>query len=69
MTAVYTPGWIRFQYLINMLDGSLADIRYLWSEGELRLELTADEVVDLIQALFADSEHRRRTIAEIKRGG
>ena len=68
LTAVYTPSWLRFQYLVSILEGSLADIKYLWTEGELKLEFGKEEVVELIEALFADSEHRRRAIAEIKRG-
>ncbi len=67
LTAVYTPNWLKFQYLSQILDSSLVDIKYLWTEGELRLEFSVDELVDLIQALFADSEHRRRAIAEIRR--
>ncbi|KAL4978014.1 hypothetical protein BDW66DRAFT_158397 [Aspergillus desertorum] len=67
MTAVYVRNWLKFQYLINILDSSLADIKFLWLEGELSLEFSADEVVDLIEALFAESDHRRRAIAEIKR--
>ena len=65
---VYTPMWFKFQYMGELLEASLADIRYLWAEGELKLEFEADELVDLIEALFADSEHRRRTIVEIRRG-
>ncbi len=68
LTAIYTPNWFRFQFLVNILESSLADIRYLWTEGELKLEFTPDEVVDLIEALFTDSEQRRRTIVDIKRG-
>ncbi|RDW57940.1 uncharacterized protein DSM5745_11320 [Aspergillus mulundensis] len=67
MTAVYVRNWLKFQYLINILESSLADIKFLWVEGELSLEFSADEVVDLIEALFAESDHRRRAIAEIKR--
>ncbi|OOQ83253.1 putative centromere/kinetochore protein zw10 [Penicillium brasilianum] len=67
VTAVYVPNWLRFQYLINILESSLADIKYLWLEGELGLEFSTDEVVDLIEALFAESTHRRQAIAEIKR--
>ncbi|KAL5050387.1 hypothetical protein BDW71DRAFT_173756 [Aspergillus fruticulosus] len=67
MTALYVRNWLKFQYLINILESSLADIKFLWLEGELSLEFSADEVVDLIEALFAESEHRRRAIAEIKR--
>ncbi|GME28398.1 RZZ complex subunit Zw10 [Neofusicoccum parvum] len=67
MTGVYTPNWFKFQYLGEILESSLADIKYLWTEGELKLEYGADEVVDLIEALFADSDYRRRAIADIKR--
>lgn len=67
VTAVYVPNWLRFQYLINILESSLADIKYLWLEGELGLEFSMEEVVDLIEALFAESDHRRRAITEIKR--
>jgi centromere/kinetochore protein ZW10 len=66
MTAVYVANWLKFQYMINILESSLADIKYLWTEGELSLEFSADEVVDLIRALFAESAHRRSAIAAIK---
>ena len=67
LTAVYTPNWLKFQYLANILESSLVDIKYLWLEGELKLEFEAEELVDLIEALFADSEHRRKAIGEIRR--
>ncbi|KAI5287197.1 hypothetical protein KEM54_006173 [Ascosphaera aggregata] len=66
-TAVFVPKWLKFQYLLNILDSSLADIRYLWVEGELSLEYSEDEIIDLLKALFAESEHRRKAISEIKR--
>ncbi|KIX97449.1 uncharacterized protein Z520_06901 [Fonsecaea multimorphosa CBS 102226] len=66
MVAVYVSNWLRFQYLINILESSLVDIKYLWTEGELSLEFSADEVVDLIKALFAESPHRRSAIAAIR---
>ncbi|KAH0829669.1 hypothetical protein AYO21_10085 [Fonsecaea monophora] len=66
MVAVYVSNWLRFQYLINILESSLVDIKYLWTEGELSLEFSADEVVDLIKALFAESPHRRSAVAAIK---
>ena len=67
LTAVYCSSWLKFQYLANILDSSLVDIKYLWTEGELKLEFGAGEVIDLIEALFADSDHRRRAILEIRR--
>ncbi|KAE8351459.1 hypothetical protein BDV28DRAFT_158710 [Aspergillus coremiiformis] len=67
MTAVYVRNWLKFQYLVNILESSLADIKFLWLEGELRLEFSPEEVVDLIEALFAESDYRRKAIAEIRR--
>ncbi|KAJ5502284.1 hypothetical protein N7463_005158 [Penicillium fimorum] len=67
VTAIYVPSWLRFQYMINILESSLADIKFLWLEGELGLEFSAEEVIDLIEALFAESDHRRRAISEIRR--
>jgi centromere/kinetochore protein ZW10 len=69
MAGVYTPNWFKFQYLSEILDASLADIKYMWTDGELRLEMEAEEVVDLVRALFAESEHRRKAVAEIRRVG
>lgn len=66
MVAVYTSNWLRFQYLDQLLSASLVDIKYLWAEGELSLEFSADEVVDLIKALFAESSHRRSAISAIR---
>ncbi|KAL4781189.1 hypothetical protein BJX76DRAFT_350336 [Aspergillus varians] len=67
MTAVYVRNWLKFQYLINILESSLADIKFLWVEGELSLEFSVEEVVDLIEALFAESDYRWKAIAEIRR--
>ena len=68
LTAVHTRNWLKFQYLAQILESSLVDIKYLWTEGNLSMDFRAEEVVDLIEALFADSEHRRRAIGEIRRG-
>ena len=68
LTAVHTRNWLKFQYLAQILESSLVDIKYLWTEGNLSMDFGAEEVVDLIEALFADSEHRRRAIGEIRRG-
>lgn len=67
MTSVYTPNWFKFQYLSEILDSSLADIKYFWTDGELKLEMGAEEVVDLIRALFAESDYRRKAISDIRR--
>jgi centromere/kinetochore protein ZW10 len=31
MASIYTPNWFKFQYLSEILDSSLADIRYFWT--------------------------------------
>ena len=66
MTALYTSHWLKFRYLENILESSLVDIKYLWTEGELGLEFDTEELVDLVVALFADSPHRRTAVAEIR---
>ena len=66
LTGLYAPHWLKFQYLANILESSLVDIKYLWTEGELGLEFDTEELVDLVVALFADSPHRRTAVAEIR---
>lgn len=66
LTALYAPHWLKFQYLANILESPLVDIKYLWTEGELGLEFDTEELVDLIAALFADTPHRRAAVAEIR---
>lgn len=69
MTFVYCPNWLKFQYLGEIMESSLADIKFLWREGELSLDFEGEEVVGLIEALFAESALRRGAIGEIRRGG
>ncbi|KAF1954011.1 WD40 repeat-like protein [Byssothecium circinans] len=68
MAHMYVPNWLKFQYISEILDGSLADIRMFWVEGALSLEMESEEVCDLIRALFAESDYRRKAIADIRRG-
>ena len=65
-TAVYTAHWLKFRYLANILESSLVDIKYLWTEGELGLFYDTEELVDLVTALFAEGPHRRNAVAEIR---
>jgi protein transport protein DSL1/ZW10 len=66
LTALYVPNWLKFQFLINMLEASLVDIKWLWTEGQMSLEFEEEEVVDLIKALFEESSHRRSAITAIR---
>lgn len=65
-TAVYTAHWLKFRYLANILESSLVDIKYLWTEGELGMFYDTEELVDLVIALFAEGPHRRNAVAEIR---
>jgi protein transport protein DSL1/ZW10 len=40
----------------------------MWNEGELSLEFGAEEIVELVEALFADNDKRRQAIREIRSG-
>ncbi|KAK5101601.1 ribosome biogenesis protein ytm1 [Exophiala xenobiotica] len=66
--AVYVSSFFRFRYLEQILESSLVEIRYLWEEQGLSVEFSAEEVVDLIRALFAESIHRRNAIHAIRSG-
>ena len=68
LTFIYCPSWLKFQYLAEILESSLADIRWMWKEGELSLEFGAEELVELVEALFAESELRRQAVREVRRG-
>ena len=65
-TALYASRWLKFQYLANILESPLVEIKNLWTEGELGLEFDTEELVDLVVALFADTPHRRNAVAEIR---
>jgi centromere/kinetochore protein ZW10 len=66
-TASFCPNWIKFQYLGEIMVSSLADIKYSWHEGGMNLDFGPEEVVGLIEALFAESPLRRAAIGEIRR--
>lgn len=68
-TAFYVENWIKFQYLANILESSLANIKAMWTESELGSNFGTEELIDLILALFADSPHRRSAIGDIRAHG
>ncbi|KAF3315341.1 hypothetical protein TWF173_003884 [Orbilia oligospora] len=67
VTAVYCEKWLKFQYLGNILDSSMAEIMDLWREGAL-VDFDKDELMDLVKALFADGEKRSQVLDELRRG-
>ncbi|KAF5099597.1 hypothetical protein D0Z00_001607 [Geotrichum galactomycetum] len=60
----YTPSLIKCQYLAEILQSRLAEILHLYKNYSL-VDFTVQELVKLINALFAPSEHRRKAIDDI----
>lgn len=60
----YTPSLIKCQYLAEILQSRLAEILHLYKNYSL-VDFTVQELVKLITALFAPSEHRRKAIDDI----
>ncbi|KJR83781.1 centromere/kinetochore protein ZW10 [Sporothrix schenckii 1099-18] len=65
MTSQYAPNWLRLQYLSEVLQSNLREVRYLWMESELSLYFTAEEVVDLLRLSFEDNARSREVAREI----
>lgn len=65
-TAQYAATWLRLQYLSEVLQSNLNEVKYLWCEGELSLYFSAEEVVDLIEASFEANARTKETIREIR---
>ncbi|KAG6888664.1 hypothetical protein C0995_006782 [Termitomyces sp. Mi166 len=63
----YVPSWLKFSYLTELLEASMADITYLFEEGAL-VDFEVDELVRLVRALFADTQLRTNTIAKLMGG-
>lgn len=62
------PLWGRFQELEHLLRASLRDIEDRWSSGKgpLAAHFAADEVKQMIRALFQNTDHRAAILARIK---
>ncbi len=65
MTAQYAPSWLRLQYLSEVLQSNLREVRFLWMESELSLYFSAGEVLDLLRASFEDNARSREVAREI----
>ncbi|PKS05310.1 hypothetical protein jhhlp_008683 [Lomentospora prolificans] len=66
LTAQYAPSWLRLQYLSEVLQSNLNEIRYLWFESELSLYFSPDEVVDLVNVSFEANARSKEVIREIR---
>ncbi|KAF8202281.1 hypothetical protein BJ912DRAFT_944331 [Pholiota molesta] len=60
----YVPSWLKFSYLSELLEASLADITYLFEQGAL-VDFQVDEIVNILRALFADTPLRTNTINKV----
>lgn len=63
----YVPSWLKFSYLSEVLEASMADITYLFEEGAL-VDFEIEELVKLVAALFSDTPLRAETIQKLQRG-
>ena len=61
-------NWTKFTELIFILGASLREIEDGWSGGQGRLcaEFPAEQVKQLIRALFQNTERRAAVLAKIK---
>lgn len=64
-TAQYAPSWLRLQYLWQVLEANLNEVRYLWFESELSLYFSAEEVVELVEMSFEVNARSKEVIREI----
>lgn len=60
--------WPRFGELRHLLSANLRDIEDRWASGKgpLATHFTADEVKQMIRALFQNTDHRAATLSRIK---
>ncbi|KAG1770673.1 hypothetical protein EDD22DRAFT_977060 [Suillus occidentalis] len=63
----YVPSWLKFSYLSELLEASMADLTYLFQEGAL-VDFKVDELAKLVRALFADTPLRTKTLDKIMGG-
>ena len=64
----YVKKWLKFKELIFILGASLREIEESWGGGKGRLssEFPAEQVKQLIRALFQNTERRAAVLAKIK---
>jgi len=62
----YVKRWSKFRELILVLGATLRDIEDRWACGKLAEEFPADQVKQLVRALFQNTERRAAVLAKIK---
>ncbi|KAF8545380.1 Centromere/kinetochore Zw10-domain-containing protein [Trichophaea hybrida] len=68
-TEVYCGSWVRFRYIWRILESSMVQIMGMVRDGVMLRVMDKEEVVEMVRALFAESEIRRRVIEDIRREG
>ncbi|CAG8957033.1 hypothetical protein HYFRA_00012514 [Hymenoscyphus fraxineus] len=68
LTAQFVDQWLKLNFLNQVLQSNLVDIRFLWRESDLSLYFQREEVVDLIKLSFENNEKVRGVIKEIMEG-
>lgn len=66
LAAQFVDKWLKMNYLSQVLQSTLKDIKFLWFDSELSLFLTVEEVVDLIEVSFENNHQSKQTIREIR---
>lgn len=63
----YVRHWLKFSYLSELLEASLADITYLFESGAL-VDFDVEELKRLVRSLFADTQLRTNLIDKLEGG-
>ncbi|KAG8819118.1 hypothetical protein FRC17_010600 [Serendipita sp. 399] len=66
--ASYASLWLKFTYLSDILEGSLADISS-WFDSGLLIDYEPEELCQLVKALFAETPHRANFISRVLNHG
>jgi centromere/kinetochore protein ZW10 len=70
MAQIYCTTWTKFVFVRRILESSMVQIMgMVRDDGILKNVLTAEEIVELVKALFAESEIRKQCIDYVRRGG
>ncbi|KAI0317156.1 hypothetical protein OF83DRAFT_1263778 [Amylostereum chailletii] len=67
LVVAYVPSWLKFSYLSELLEASLADVGYLFDEGAL-VDFERDELVRLVRALFSETPQRQSLLNKLMSG-
>jgi hypothetical protein len=63
----FCSGWLKSQYIRELLEWRMVDIMESWREGLLQGVFERDEMVGWLKKLFQDSDPRAKNILEIQR--